>query len=68
MEERQVPPRALSRAQTRALGGLTDRHFSLPPLSSHKVRRETHFNDSLLKCGLPADLTLGRKSVYRINF
>lgn len=55
-------------AQTRALAGLTDRRFSPLPLSSHKRREETRFNDSLLKCALPADLTLGRKSVYRINF
>lgn len=48
--------------------GPTDRHFSLPPLSSHKIRKETHFNDSSLKCAFPADLTLGRKSVYKINF
>lgn len=68
MEKRQVQQRVLSGAQTCMLAGSTDGRFSLPPLSSHEIRKETRFNDSLLKCALPADLTLGRKSVYRINF
>lgn len=67
-EKRQVQQRVLSGAQTCMLAGSTDGRFSLPPLSSHEIRKETRFNDSLLKCALPADLTLGRKSVYRINF
>lgn len=59
----------LGAAQTHLLlARPTDRHFSLLPLSSHEIRKETRCNDSLLKCAFPADLTLGRKSVYKINF
>lgn len=67
-EEWQVQQKAQSGAQTCALAGTMDRHFSLLTVSSHIIRKETHFNDSLLKCAFPADLTLGRKSVYSINF